>query len=136
MKKNIVMTFYLIGCLAILANGYSVFAAAEFQLVGTKTATSTPKIPTVTPTSSLTTTPIFTATLMPLPPITLLFPAPTQTTTPTVTPQPVATSDTPKPANGSVAMTLSPRMRLLVGLIILLWVILAVFVVIYIRQFR
>jgi hypothetical protein len=136
MKKIIVIPFFLIGCLAILAKGYSVLAAAESQLVGTKTASSTPKTPTVTPTSSLTPTPVSTATLMPLPPITLIFPAPTETTTPTITPQPVAANDTPKPTDGLVAITLSPRVRLLIGLIILLWVILAVFVVIYIRQFR
>jgi hypothetical protein len=73
---------------------------------------------------------------MPLPAITLIFPASTNTSTVTITPVPVSITETPRPSGGDELFTLSPRVRLLIIMLVALWMFLAGFVIIYIRQFR
>ena len=94
---------------------------------GTQPLTYTPSpSPSVTPTT----------TLLPLPAITLIFPASTSTSTPTITPRPIMVTETPIPSDGIEFAKLSPRIRILTILLVILWLILAVFVIIYIRMFR
>jgi hypothetical protein len=73
---------------------------------------------------------------MPLPAITLIFPASTNTSTVTITPVPVSITEAPRPSEGDKLFTLSPRVRLLTIMLVVLWMFLAGFVIIYIRQFR
>jgi hypothetical protein len=89
---------------------------------------------TYTPPASVLVTP--TTTLLPLPAITLIFPASTSTSTVTETPKPIIVSQTPNPTQGVEFAKLSPRIRILAILLVLLWLVLAGFVVIYIRQFK
>ncbi len=137
MKRTVIIASHLLGCVLVFVAGHTAQAAVMAQIAGTSTnapssATATPAV-TETPSPSPSVT--ATTTLVPLPAITLIFPAPTETTTPTVTPLPVAGTQTPKPTD-SATVSLSPRIRLLIGLIIVLWLFLAGFVIIYIRQFR
>ncbi len=83
--------------------------------------------------------PTSTITLMPLPTIELLFPVPSATASPvpTVTPTLSPTSQTPQPSQESLAVTqakLSMRIKVLGGIVILLWLFLVVFVIVYFHQ--
>jgi hypothetical protein len=96
-------------------------------MVGVQSQTNTPTdTPTVTPTT----------TLIPLPAITLIFPA--HTTTPEITqiPTPVLTTATQIPDSENVYKSGYPRIRLLIIVLGLLWLILVSYLIIYIRQFR
>ena len=102
----------------------------------TKKATTPTTTPTVTITVSevITETPTTTPTLIPLPKLTLLFPVLTSTRTlsPTVTETASIT-----PTGNLSAFTkekIQPKTNLLGGLIILIWILLAVFLVVYIRR--
>jgi hypothetical protein len=87
---------------------------------------------TATVTASVTPSP----TLDPLPAITLLFPAPTNTQIATVTPLQAIGTSTPLPTKDNVFLSASPRMKTLAIIIAILWFFLAGFLVIYIRQFK
>jgi len=104
------------------------------SLSQTLTATlSTPSqtdTPTVTPSITPTTT------LIPLPEITLVFPAPTSTSQVTETPEPVLTTQPSNPNKESIYKSVSPRMKVIGFALALLWLFLAIFVIIYIRQFK
>jgi len=89
--------------------------------------------PSNTYTPSATPSPTSTTTLMPMPPITLTFPASTKTSTATMTPQLIIGTPTGSLA-GSQDATISPRLRILVIILVILWLFLAGFLVIYIRQ--
>jgi hypothetical protein len=116
--------------------GRSVHAAREEQVSASKTPTSAQSTPTYSSTPSLTPSETPTTTLMPLPEITLIFPLMTATSTSSKTPQPPAISATPIPATEELIFPLSPRLRILAILVILLWIFLAGFSVIFIRQLR
>ncbi|MFZ0535043.1 MAG: hypothetical protein WAM09_17885, partial [Anaerolineales bacterium] len=102
----------------------------------TQPPTETPGTPALTFTPSTTPSDTSTTTLMPLPAITLIFPASTNTSTVTITPVPVSITETPRPSGGDELFTQSPRVRLLTIMLVVLWMFLAGFVIIYIRQFR
>ncbi len=138
MNKTIAIALLLLGCLAVFIGGQTAQAARVALVAGTSTMTpsATSGTPAITETQTLTPTVAATTTLVPLPAITLIFPAPTETSTPTVTPLPIAIAQTPEPADGAPLLSLSPRFRVLIGLIILLWLFLVGFAVIYIRQLK
>jgi hypothetical protein len=77
-----------------------------------------------------------TTTLVPLPAITLIFPALTNTPTATETSVSNLPTDVSETSNKTGLPGLSPRIKLLAVIIIALWVILAGFVIIFIRQVR
>jgi hypothetical protein len=129
MRRIISICFGLLMCVAIVAIGQTVHATVKFQVTGTST-------PSQTPTTTVTTTASPTTTLVPLPAFTLIFPAATMTNTPTISPKPLPATDTPQPKNGAAIFPLSPRLQLLAIFIVLLWLFLAGFVIVYIRQFR
>jgi hypothetical protein len=94
---------------------------------GLQSQTNTPTdTPTVTPTT----------TLIPLPAITLIFPA--HTTTPVITqkPTPILETATQIPDSENIYDSGNPRVRLIVIVLGFLWLILASYLIIYIRQFR
>ncbi len=138
MNRIIVTVFLLLSCIAAFIAGHSAQAAVNAQAAGS--GTPTPTATAGTPVDTATATPVpsetATTTLMPLPAITLIFPAPSETSTPAATPVPIVGTQTPNPAGGLTISPLSPHIRLLVGLIIVLWLILAGFVVVYLRQVR
>lgn len=93
----------------------------------TPSYTSTPSVtPSVTPTT----------TLMPLPAITLIFPVPTVTPTPTRTSISQMVITPSKSSGDEELFSATPRLKAVSYILALLWLILAVFMVIYIRQFR
>ena len=101
----------------------------------TTTNTSVPSV-TATRTPDYTNTPGPTETLIPLPSITLLFPIETDTSTPLGN-----TQDELKTAEASISDSspktperISAQSILLIGTIIMLWVILAIFVIFYIKK--
>ena len=100
----------------------------------TPTGTSSTPSQTYTPTITPSTTP--TTTLMPLPAITLIFPAPTIYSTPTKTPIPALGTHTPNYSEVSKSESVPPRTKVLSIIIVIIWLFLACFSVIYIRQFR
>jgi hypothetical protein len=73
---------------------------------------------------------------VPLPAITLIFPAFTSTSNATVTPVPVSITDAVKPSDEVELTRLSPRIRVLVILLVCLWLLLVGFVIIYIHQLK
>jgi len=94
---------------------------------GLQSQTNTPTdTPTITPTT----------TLIPLPAITLIFPA--HTTTPEITqiPTPVISTATQIPDTENIFDSDYPRVRLLIIVLGLLWLILVSYLIIYIRHFR
>jgi hypothetical protein len=129
MKVFVTLSFILLVCVAMVAMGHPVHAAVKYQVTGTSTPTQT-FTSTLTPSASPTTT------LIPLPVITLIFPASTVTSTPTITPEPPPVTKTPQPTNGAAIFPLSPRLQLLLIFIVVLWLFLAGFVIVYIRQLR
>jgi len=104
------------------------------SLSRTPTATLSTPSQTYTPTITPSITP--TTTLMPLPAITLVFPVPTSTSRVIVTPEPVLRTRTPNPTEETIYKSVSPRMKAITVALALLWLFLAVFVIIYIRQFK
>lgn len=120
---------------AVIAIVQPVHAATVTGTV-TQTQTGTPGTPSLTntPSPSLSETP--TSTLLPLPAITLIFPESTSTSTATRTPRPIIVTQTPNPPEGVEITQLSPRIRILAILLIILWLFLTGFVILYIRQFR
>lgn len=130
MKKIIVLICCIFILFSSIATGSAVYAAT------TPTSGSFTPQPSViyTPTDTPSVTP--TTTLMPLPAITLIFPASTSTVTPTVTPEPIPFTSTPNPAVHAVLEELPPRIKVLLVFVSVLWIVLAGFVIIYIRQLR
>jgi hypothetical protein len=104
------------------------------NLSQTPTAASITPSQTDTPTLTPSITP--TTTLMPLPAITLVFPAPTNTSRVVITPEPVLRTQTSNPTEESTQSNVSPRLKAITIALVLLWIILAAFVIIYIRQFK
>lgn len=100
----------------------------------TETVTQTTPEHTATPSAVPSDTP--TTTLLPLPAYTLIFPASTSTSSPTISPEPIPSTKTPTPSVGSDIVKHSPRISILFVLIIILWVFLAGFVIVFLRQFR
>ena len=86
--------------------------------------------PTGTPTVTSTTT------LIPLPAITLIFPAHTKTPVSTPKPSPISITATQIPDSENIYDSSYPRVRLIVIVLGFLWLILASYLIIYIRQFR
>jgi hypothetical protein len=97
------------------------------------TLTPPPATPgTIVPTGTVTST--STATLEPLPSITLLFPLVTDTGTPTP-PDPAALAQSPQdPSSTSQNTGLSPDIMVLIGAIIAIWLLLGAFLFLYIRR--
>jgi hypothetical protein len=130
--------FILIVCALFLVAARPVHAAMLYLVTQTVTPsptgrTSTPSqtfTPTMTPSNTATTT------LIPLPAITLIFPASTTTPTPTITTTPSIADETSHPQGTSGLNNLSARYRLLAVLIALLWLVLIGFAVLFIRQFK
>jgi hypothetical protein len=135
--------FVLSFCIFSLIAAQKVNADDLYQSSNTDTAstgspsvtqsTNTPvKSPTPSPSPTITPT----TTLVPLPVFTLVFPAPTNTSTATITPIIAAITSTPQMVLPNGNSNLSPRYLLLEVLLGCLWVILIVFAIFYIRQFR
>jgi hypothetical protein len=136
MKKTILFLF-LISFLYLTFSSKVVAQAAGTSTPTLGTGTNQPNsTPSATYTPSVTPSITPTTTLMPLPAITLIFPATTATLTPTITPTPVQVTETPRATVAGDVASLSPRIKLIIGFVILLWLILALFVILYIRQFR
>jgi hypothetical protein len=143
MKIKRATIYLLLVCILIIAAAKPVHAAVQHlatQSGTTGTVTQSPTGPSSTPpqtfTPTMTPSKTPTTTLIPLPAITLIFPA--STITPTAT-----TPSTPQPAFGTVQAEknsglngLPPRFRLLAVLIVILWFILIGFSILFIRQFR
>lgn len=93
---------------------------------------------TITPTPTITETvsdvPTATPTLEPLPTIELLFPAPTATVTEFPTPSPQITSTIQSPLFISQSKPLSSRYLFLLGILLLLWISLLIFLVLFLRK--
>ena len=110
----------------------SPFHAVTFTSRPRATSTLT-DTPTTTPTPTV--SPTVTTTLAPLPSLILLFPArtstPTFTPSPTETPSPVRPSSTPTPKTEN---NIPLRISFLWGIIILLWLTLAGFLIAYLRR--
>ena len=96
----------------------------------------TPTIPSYTHTPSTTPTATPTTTLMPLPEITLIFPESTSTSTTTTTPRISSETPTSELPGGSELQSVYPRYSVLTVVIVILWLILAGFLIVYVRQFK
>lgn len=95
-----------------------------------------PSVPTQTITPEYTPSHTPTTTLMPLPAITLIFPAHTVTNSVTSTPKLNSISETNPSPDNNESLVLPQRLKLLVIVVIILWLILAMFLVIYFRQVK
>lgn len=138
-----IILFVLSLCIFSLITAQKVNADNLYQSSGTDTAsTGSPSVtqstdnPVKSPTSSASPTITPTTTLVPLPVFTLVFPAPTNTSTATITPVIAATTSTPQLVLPNGNSNLSSRYLLLEVLLGCLWVILIVFAIFYIRQYR
>lgn len=89
---------------------------------------------TYTPGPTSTNTP--TTTLMPLPEVTLIFPAATETLTPTKGPNSTTPVGTPEAASMAEDEKTPPRFRLLSIVLIFLWLLLAGYLVVFLKHFR
>jgi hypothetical protein len=141
-KTFLAFGFFLLFIL-IAPNSDIAYAAVEHQFTqtstfstNTQTTTAIPGTPTHTLTPSATPSNTPTAPLLPLPAITLIFPVSTNTSTSTNTPRPTLFTQTPIPSNLNTLSVYSPRFTLLFILLFFLWIFLAGFLIIYIRQFR
>jgi hypothetical protein len=121
-----------------LATGTLTQAAspASPTVTGFPSRTATPVPPTQTATMLYTPSITPSTTLLPLPVITLIFPAYTTTNTVTATPQFSPTPETTQSIDKSKPSNLTPRLILLVGILIILWVVLAGFLVVFFRQLK
>ncbi len=140
---NRVTIYFLLVCVLLITGTQSIHAEVMYlptQSITPGTVTRSPTGPPLTPSHSSTPlmTPSMTATttLIPLPEITLVFPASTPTPTVTITPTLLPYIETPKPVEEKGLNNLSPRVKLLVVLIAILWLILMGFAILYIRQFK
>lgn len=140
--KNCVVYILLI-LISIIATSKPVQAAVNYLV--TVTATSTSNIPypiatlstplnSVTPSGTQTITP--TTTLVPLPAITLIFPAPTSTARVTPTQESISNLDYTVSADVMGENKISPRIQVLTVLMVILWLFLVGFVILFIRQFK
>lgn len=102
----------------------------------TPSQTATSGTPTHTFTPSLTTSQTPTTTLKPLPAITLIFPVSTSTFTATSTPLFATHAETPEPSVGADGQSILPRIQFLVIVLIALWLFLAGFLIVYLRQLK
>ncbi len=84
---------------------------------------------TITPTPSRTPT----TTLLPLPALDLVFPAPTSTLSPTPTQRSIATYTPAPDGQAEDGVPLSPRVVLLIAVVVLLWLLLGGFIILYSR---
>jgi hypothetical protein len=140
--KTILVSGFLLFFFHFTLAGEPVHASVKYRSItiiydkSTQTVTSIPGTPTHTPTTTSTPSVTPTTTLLPLPAITLIFPVSTSTSTATITPKITYFAPTPTPSDLSDSSTLSPRFTLLFVLLIFLWIFLAGFVIIYIRQFK
>lgn len=133
MKTTLLTPFFLlIVGLSLIVNSKPFFHLVFALSTSTPTATSGPPTSTYTPAPTATNTP--TTTLMPLPPITLIFPARTDTSTPTITPVEITKIETDYPSLDDVEENIPPRLRILSIVIVLIWILLAGYLMIYIRQ--
>jgi hypothetical protein len=119
--------------LAEVANQTTVTATSGTNTL-TPTKTSGTPSSTFTPSSTPSNTP--TTTLVPVPVITLIFPVSTNTPVATITPATNFINGTPTPLNTASTAQLSPRIKVLTIILVLLWLFLAGYLIIYIRQFR
>ena len=110
--------------------------APKHMLMSSTTQTVVPGKPTQTSTPTAIPIDTPTTTLLPLPVITLIFPISTSTSTTTSTPKLIEFTVTPTPSTLDELSSLSPRITLLIILVIILWAFLITFLVIYIRQFK
>ncbi len=138
MNLNRVPIYFLLLCALFIVAARPVHAASLYLI--TQSVTPSPTGPTNTPsqtdTPTLTPTETATTTLVPLPAITLIFPASTPTPTVTITSTPGPATETPEAQVDTGIDTISPRYKFLAVLIALLWVILIGFAVLFVRQFR
>jgi hypothetical protein len=105
-------------------------------LTSSITPTVTSGTPSQTYTPTTTPSPSATTTLIPLPVVTLIFPKKTPTPSPTITPTVIHEVEENQKSQESKVNFSSPRFRLLSVLVIFLWLILAGFLIVYIRQFK
>lgn len=97
------------------------------------TSTTTPTV-TITVSEAITETPTTTPTLIPLPKLTLIFPVLTSTRTLSPTVTQTATITLTGNLHALAKEKIQPKTNLLGGLIILIWILLGVFLVVYIRR--
>jgi hypothetical protein len=135
-------SFYFLIVWALLIAGPQTYSNTFFDVATTPdtgvsqtpVGTSGTQTQTITPTETPTVTP--TTTLMPLPAITLNFPA--HPSTPEITQKPTLALATSTQISDSENIFDSdfPRVRVIIIVLAVLWMILACFLIIYIRQFR
>jgi hypothetical protein len=142
LNKGCLVSILLI-CIFIIITTQHVQAAIMYLVTQSATAgtytqspTATSSTPSLTFTPSSTPTETPTTTLVPLPAITLIFPAPTNTSRSTITPVIASNINTAKPTEMVKVTNLTPRIKLLEIMVIGLWIFLVSFVIILIRQFR
>jgi hypothetical protein len=141
--KPILLLVFLSSLLLLVPKAFTAHAAVNYPSIkhillraNNQTSSLVPGTPTDTSTPSPTPSDTPTTTLMPLPAITLIFPISTTTSTATRTPKQTDITVTPTPYTPEKLSTLPPRLTFLFVLLIILWVILASFIIIYIRQFK
>jgi hypothetical protein len=132
----IVCVFAIARPLPIMDSSYDLTAATPTIGSSSQTPTATSSTPSQTDTPTVTPSITPTTTLMPLPAITLVFPAPTITSSAITTPDTVQRTQTPNLTDESINKSISPRMKVITIALAFMWLFLAVFVIIYIRQFK
>ncbi len=139
--KGIQVYLFLL-ILVALVGAIPVRAAEKYQITGTAgtavasdSATAVTGTPGPSSTPENTATPSQTLTLMPLPALTLIFPAATQTPRPSATP-PSISPTAPGVSLKSGGEELTSRIRLLVLVTIISWLLLAGFLIVFLRQYK
>ena len=142
-KRTSILIYILLLCASHIVAVQPVQAAVMYLVTVSATSSanlqsptsiSTAPVQTYTPSLSPTQTP--TTTLVPLPVITLIFPAPTNTARATATPVHIFNIDNTKPSGEVNLFKLSPRMMVLVIVVVCLWILLVGFAIFFIRQFK
>ena len=135
--------YIIIFSVAALFGSLQLFDSKVQQVTTTPTGTVTTQITpgiTETPGNTLTEIPNATisptTTLMPLPAITLIFPAVTSTPTATITPDAHTIKQTPASGLSEGDMNLPPRIKVLNIAVIIIWLLLAGFMIMLVRHFR
>jgi hypothetical protein len=110
--------------------------AAVYALVTGSVSPSPTIAPSSTYTPSATPTETPTTTLLPLPAITLNFPLQSSTPITTISPTTLSNPDTTKSSDRGEFTSLSPRLRLLAVILVILWLLLISFAIVFFRQFK
>lgn len=130
-----IVAFVLLSCAVFFLLAQPVNAAVIALVTGSVSPSPT-NVPTSTFTPSATPTLTPTTTLVPLPAITLIFPAQTSTPITTMAPTYVSILNTTNLSDRVEFTNLSPRLRLIAVILVFLWLLLVGFAIIFLRQFK